>query len=369
MNDGPCPSGQHIDNGQCVADELTCSWEFPCTIMGQQCVGGWCVVVPGPCMSNDDCPVGDICTSGMCTPSCGGASAQCKIDADCGSGKLCVACMCTALSQCAMPTPDLSGTPWSAHSDLHLDQALGSFGQAVVPILKDLRDAIQGCPTLGATCILLELVVPIIPLPVQQLIVAIADFGDVLDNHDFLVDSTMTFTANGKPSGYNVHEEWTLLTFHYMGMTVMSTPQNTPEIGRAVTMDYGASAVCGVLYVDKHSVPGVLAGILKWILDTVVNISTNGQCTDVGQCIASAIDCAQVQDVAAQAACVALVNGLANKLDMALQSWLLNYTFMTLKGTAQVQAWNAIINGHWNGTLGNGTTLFNNFDGTWHAER
>src|SRR5260370_28849298 len=122
--------------------------------MGQQCFGGRCVTVPGPCMSNDDCPVGDSCTNGMCTPVCGGASAQCKVDADCGSGKLCVACMCVPFSQCATPTPDLSGAPWSAHSDLHLDQALGSFGQAVVPILKDVRDAIQGCPSGGTTCIL-----------------------------------------------------------------------------------------------------------------------------------------------------------------------------------------------------------------------
>src|SRR4051812_38788695 len=45
-----CPAGTHLDNGVCIADEVTCAEEFPCD-NGQTCVGGRCITKPGACTS------------------------------------------------------------------------------------------------------------------------------------------------------------------------------------------------------------------------------------------------------------------------------------------------------------------------------
>ena len=62
--------------------------------------------------------------------------------------------------------------------------------------------------------------------------------------------------------------------------------------------------------------------------------------------------------------------GLASKVDQALQQFLLDYTLMTLKGTATVQpTGKQLTDGKWDGTLGNGGGIFKNFTGEWSASR
>jgi hypothetical protein len=371
-----CPTGQHLDGMTCVADEVTCAEEFPCP-NGQTCSGGRCITVPGPCASNDDCPSGDACVNGQCAPVCPMANPQCKTDKDCGPNNVCVACMCVSINNCQMPTADLSGGAWAAHQDLHLDEALGAFGQGLVGILKKLRDGILGCPQgSSGDCFLFEIVASFLPQWAQDLIVAVGNFGDLIDNHDFLVDSTMTFTKSNKPSSYNGTDHWNMLTFSYQNHVVMEKPENVPQIGKPIDIPFTASGVCGILYVDKHKVEGVLSGILKWMVDTVVQIATcDNQNANVcymtlSDAIVGSIDCSQVQDIAAQAACFAFVNGLAQKIDDLLNQFLLNYSLMTLKGTAVVNPnGKALTNGHWDGTLGDGIGIFQNFTGEWSASR
>ena len=372
----PCPNGQHLEAMICVADEVTCASEFPCP-MGQQCIGGRCAIIPGPCATNDDCPTGDSCVMGTCAPVCpNNGQPQCKADADCGGSNVCIACMCVSINNCVKPTADIS-TPqnWKAHQDLHLDEALGAFGGAIASILKQLRDGILGCPPgSGGTCFLFQIVAGFLPDWAKTLIVAVGNFADILDNHDFFVDSEMTFTKNGKPSGYDGTDHWEMLTFSYQNMTIMKKPEDVMQIGQPVIIPFSASAVCGVLYVDKHKVEGVLSGILKWIVDTVVQIST---CQNGGPCymslsdaIVGAIDCGQIQDFAAKAACIGFTSGLGKKIDDALNQWLLNYSLMTLKGTAIVNPnGHALEMGHWDGTLGDGIGIFKNFNGEWTATR
>ena len=373
MTSNPCPDGQHMAGGACVADEVTCAAEFPCDAM-HQCVGGVCITTPGTCATNNDCPVGYVCSGGTCIAQCLAAGGMCSKDADCpamgGVGQVCVQCQCKAISTCATPTADISGAPaFTVSEDLDLSQALGSFGGAVAGVLKTLRDAITGnCSS--ATCFLIApFISSILPQWAQDLIVGVGDFADLIDNKDFHVDGTMLFTKNGSPSGYTVTENWTMLSFSYMGMQVMSPPQNIPQIGKPIVLTYPASAVCGVLYMSKHDIDGVLSGLLKWMVDTVVYISSNGMYMDLGDAIANSVDCSQIGNITAQIACQGLVGGLSGAIDNAISSWLLKYSLMTLQGTANVTDANHLDNGQWMGTLGSLGGLFNNFTGTWSGQR
>jgi hypothetical protein len=164
------------------------------------------------------------------------------------------------------------------------------------------------------------------------------------------------------------------VSFSYKGQVVSEAPENVPQIGQPVNIPLQGSAVCGVLYVDKHKVQGVLSGVLSWILNTVVEIET---CQNDGPCyhslsdaIVNSIDCSQIDDFTAQIACSAFADGLASKLQDAIDSWLLHYSLMTLKGTALVGSnGQQLTNGHWDGTLGDGASLFKNFDGDWSGHR
>ena len=370
QNGNMCPQGTHLDGTECVSNEVTCASEFPCP-NGQSCIGGRCVEKPGPCASNNDCPSGEACVSGQCAPVCDNGNPQCTKDADCGPNNLCIACLCVSVNMCTHPTADVSGAPWQAHQVLHLDEALGAFGKGIVGILKKLRDGIMGCPPGSSNdCFLFEIIASFLPDWAQTLVVALGNFGDVLDNHDFLVDSTMTFTKNGKPSGYDGVDHWDMLTFSYQNHVVMKAPKDVPQIGKDVAPAFTSSAVCGILYVDKHKVEGVLSGILKWIVDTVVQISSNGQYQTLGDAIDGAIDCWSINDLAAQAACFAFTNGLKTQIDNFIDNWLLNYSLMTLTGTAVVvPTGHALDDGHWDGTLGDGIGIFDNFTGEWTAQR
>lgn len=376
-NDPGCPDGTHLSDGRCIADEVTCATEFPCPD-GQQCVSGHCVALPGPCKTNDDCPSAYLCVNGMCAQQCEDKNPQCTRDADCGPDMFCVACACVGADRCQRPTADLSGQPFTALQDLHLDQALGAFGKSFAGILTDVRDGIQGCPPGSSNnCWVLSLLSGFLPNYARTLIVVVADFADLLDNKDFLVHSQMTFARSGKPSSYTGTDHWTLLEFSYHHMKVMKRPEDVKQINKPVNVPFTASAVCGVLYVDKHKVDGVLSGILKWLLDTVVEIETcqinNGPCFHtLGEAIDAALDCNVFipGNLVAFGICQNVRGTIKKQLDDALNQWLLSYSLMTLKGTADVEGGGASLDhGRWDGTIGNGIGLFHNFSGEWAAKR
>jgi hypothetical protein len=233
------------------------------------------------------------------------------------------------------------------------------------------------CPSGSSNdCFLYEIIAGFLPQWAQTLIVALGNFGDIIDNHNFIVDSEMSFKPAGMPSSYDGVDHWLMLTFSYQNHVVMKKPEDLAQIGQPVFVPFKASAVCGVLYVDKHKVQGVLSGILRWIIDTVVEVSTcgnpqSGVCYHtLGDAIDGALDCWAVTDLTAQAACFTFKNGLKNNIQQAIDAWVINYSVMTLKGTAKVPPGGKLItDGQWDGTLGNGTSLFKNFTGEWSAKR
>jgi hypothetical protein len=117
-------------------------------------------------------------------------------------------------------------------------------------------------------------------------------------------------------------------------------------------------------------VTGVLSGILTWIVNTIIQIETNGQFNTLGDALQAAFNCNQLlPNVANFGICQAFVSGLAQKINDALNMLLVNYSLMTLKGTALVTDAHHLDKGHWDGTLGDGIGLFKNFDGDWSATR
>ncbi len=375
-----CPSGEHpvgAAGSQCVANEVICgSGEFDTCNAGEQCSGGRCIASPGMCATNLDCPVGYTCGSGICVATCDNGSGGCSVDSDCGKNELCVSCQCVSASQCQTATPNLASGTWKAQETLHLNQALGSFGQTAVSILKKARDAINGCPSgSDATCFLFIAVVPFIPDWAQTLIVAVGNFGDLIDDDNFQIAATMTFAPTGQPSSYTVTEHWTLLTFNYQGNTVMEAPEKVPQIGKAINITYGASAVCGVLYIDKHDIDGALSGILNWVINSTVEISTcdnpdaNVCYHNLSDAISKGIDCSQVGDSLTQSLCSTFTSGIGPIITAALNTFLANYALLTLKGTATVSASTILSNGLWDGTLGDLGGVFNDFTGTWNATK
>ena len=67
-------------------------------------------------------------------------------------------------------------------------------------------------PGSSGSCPLYQILAGFLPDYVRTLIVVVGDFADLLDNDDFMVHSTITFTKNGKPSGYDGTDHWTLNT-------------------------------------------------------------------------------------------------------------------------------------------------------------
>ena len=73
-----CRTDDDCPEGRCVSDRCTaCVCNDDCA-GDQYCERGECV---GGCESSDDCPVGEVCTGGLCL--------DCETDDDCGLGEFC----------------------------------------------------------------------------------------------------------------------------------------------------------------------------------------------------------------------------------------------------------------------------------------
>ena len=300
--DDPCADGFECRDGRCLEpnfDGEPCEFDDECAD-GELCIGGFCTPDPRQprdctedrecghlvcrnnnciCESNRQCAVGFACQpDGRCAPDGGD---DCVADADCPNGQVCEGGDCRPRDGCG-GDPDLSGT-WTFHSTLHLRDALPGW-------LGDLLDAIDGPLRFLSDGILrgFDFDIPIIgnqveravnglvdqyiPDWVGELLGALADISDILSTWN--VDQEIQLTSVGGTE-YRGEEEWTRVAFHYRGQDVAGTPQDILDWDVSVD-DFTARTSCGTLNIDRHDVSVAVGSIIRWLLDVIVTIVSDG---------------------------------------------------------------------------------------------
>ncbi len=340
-------------SGVCVAPEdpeVMCDSieNIECADPAAVCVASVCVLPPGSCETTDQCPVGFLCAEGQCQPSRDGT-----VCADPGPG------------------PELAGT-WAMTSNLHLRAGVPGLADGFLDISELFRDFLQGDIDLGLPGPV-ELLIGVlvrgiieqnVPQYAQQLVVALAGISDVLDT--MTVDSTVTLAGTACDAGYRGSSVWNQISFEYNGQPIVAVPEQIPEIGRIEPEEFGARYSCGQLYIDRHRVKNVLSGLVRWVVNTIIEAST-GYAT-VEAAIDAAIDCPAIArgvanawqrtcncqtDLApvAQAACSAFEVDLLDRVTMLLDGASVRLSVLSMQGVAEVASPTQLQPGTWYGSV------------------
>jgi hypothetical protein len=319
-----------------------------------------CVIKPDVCETVDDCPVGFLCLQGECVPD--------------GDGTPCVD---------PGPGPELSGT-WDMRSYLHLREGLPGIAEGFLDLSELLADFIEGNVDLGLPPVVEALIGALVegiidqyvPQWAQDLIVALAGVSDVLD--DLQVDHTVWLEGAVCDANYRGSSRWDWITFEYRGNVVTERPEDIPEIGEVIPEDFGAVYYCGDLYIDKHRIENVLSGLVLWIVNTLVEITT--PYTDIEDALDAAIPCASIADAindawqsacgcstditaGVQAACNAYKDDMIDQLITLLDEAAISLSVVSLKGIANIPDGAHMTNGRWYGAVFGG-----DFPGEFSAE-
>ncbi len=404
----PTQSGPCVTNDDCV-DPYICSGgscvpagpegaacgpltATPCP-EGEMCIAGHCTAIPtdNPCADNDDCPSGWLCVNGFCIQTVPPGGIPCVEDPDCPSGQICVSGLCVNETQCANPPPDnrLNGT-WQFDSMLHLREALPGFVSGILTATEVLRDIIQGNLDLGGVPGFIEdfiediiqgLINAYVPPWAQQLIVALGNISDIID--DMRVYSTVNLVSQGNYE-YVGTQTWDIIEFEFQGQYISESPANIPQIGFIPQQTFTSREICEFFYIDRFDVDNVVGGLIRWGIEamlTAVTCSVPGwpcyysledALEDLIDCddIAYAIDdmvyntfSYEVYDMVYDFCEDGKQDAIDTIID-ALDNIETNLSLMSMRGDAEIQDdWN-MINGHWYGTLVGG-----NYDGEFTADR
>ena len=84
-----CPSGQQCIRGRCTPGACLSDTDCP---VGESCSNGRCGSGPAPCRTNADCPTGQMCQSGRCV----NGTPPCRSNAECPRGQVCQSGQCVA---------------------------------------------------------------------------------------------------------------------------------------------------------------------------------------------------------------------------------------------------------------------------------
>jgi len=348
-------------------NQVACDVDHPCQA-GLTCTGGACQRVPGACRQNQDCPTGMQCQAGVCLPQ--GAPPS----------------NCAALP----PAPNLAGV-WHETSMLHFRQALATPLALLLDAGQIGRDLVTGnLGDLGVPGFIASILNPIVsrivdqyvPPWAQDFLVALGDIHDILDNMGVKSDVTLVQTC---PGVYHGSEIWTRLEFTYRGVMVSKRPEDIAEIGQVRPEDFSARVLCGEVYVDRHRIRNAVGGLLRWVLDTVVNIVTcanNGPCyNSPEQAIAGIVDCDAIAQAidnalanaipfapsvygAVDNACNGLKNQITSRIQMAIDQAVASFSLVSLAGQAHVAGPSTLDQGTWAGSLVGG-----DFAGEWTATK
>jgi len=198
----------------------------------------------------------------------------------------------------------------------------------------------------------------------QDLVLILANFSDVLD--DLNIESTVALAGQPCDAQYRGSSTWDYISFEYRGTLVRERPQDIPEIGPVEPEDFGARYACGSLFIDRHRVHNALRGLVRWMVDTMVEISTGYP--SIEQAIDAAFDCPAIAvDInaawqracgcstnvtgVAQAACMSFEADITNRIATLIDEAAIKLSVVSLEGVAVVPDGARLIDGSWYGSL------------------
>ncbi len=333
------------------------------------------------CDVTADCDAPRVCASGQCV---GPQDPDVRCDpiegVYCqGEGEVCVANVCVldpnvpGDDTCAVPGPgpELAGT-WQMHSTLHLREGLPSLAAGFLGASETLADWIEGHVDLGLPApveiligSLIEAIIDeYVPEWAQDLVIMLAGFSDVLD--DLQIDQTVVLVGQPCDANYRGSSTWDLITFEYRGTVVAERPEDIAEIGPVNPEDFGARYSCGSLYIDRHRVHNALRGLVRWMVDTMVEITTGYPTLEMA--IDAAFDCVAVSDAindawqgacgcstdispGIEAVCTSYKADLMTELTALIDEAAIELSVVSLEGLATIPDANRMLDGSWYGEL------------------
>ncbi|MBN2723093.1 MAG: hypothetical protein JXR95_03370 [Deltaproteobacteria bacterium] len=353
------------------------------------CVGGYCQDPTDNCETNDDCPTGWLCNDGECIPDNGG-DPDCYT-VPCPDGDVCINGVCVNPDECDLndsPTR-LAGT-WNFDSMLHLRDAVGPFLGGILTAAEWLRDIIQGDFQIGGipswlmsiiNDLLQDLISTYVPQWAQDLIVALGNVSDIVD--DMRVLHTVNLVPMGNDEYYGT-QVWDLIEFEYDGQFVTSPPEDVLGF-EVIPDDFTSREICGTFYIDRYYIRNVVGGLVSWAIDVIVTGITCGYGNtcyysleealyDVIDCdaIAGAIDdlvysmwsdAPSVYDPIYSFCDSQKDNAISEIID-ALDDITVNLNLLSLRGVVPIVNDSTMEPGRWYGSLAGG-----NFDGDFTADK
>jgi hypothetical protein len=357
--DGACVGPRNPDSSCSIVEGTGCDGA------NEVCVANVCVQNPGSCSVHDDCPLGYLCDG----------SGQCQPDRD---GEACAD---------PGPGPNLTGT-YALNSTLHLRDGLPGVVDGILDVSEDLRDIVNGDIDLGLPSavefviggIVAGIIRSYVPPYAINLVEALGDMSDMLDT--MTIEGTLQIQGQACSGTYRIKEEWQWISFTFRGQELRFRPDNLPGVpgGSSLEPDeYQALYSCGVLYLDRHRVQDTMAGLIRFLVDTVVEAATGYpnletalsgfvDCTSIGYALDNQVAgacsfCPSVAGLAA-GACQGFVNTAAVKAGQEIDEAAVEMSLIKVKGTAAIAEDGTISDGRWYGSL-----LGGDFPGEFSLQR
>lgn len=358
-------------DGECVAPGPDGDWcdgiDIVCPPDGTVCIGGLCVFPDGACAQNVDCPAGYVCVDGVCRP----ASGDCYTDEDCPGDGICDMGTCVDPADCAV-TNDLRGD-WSARSVMHLGEATSGVVGGVLEATEWIRDLLQGRGGVPGIGFLIDdllrawITETLYPYQIDA-IVALGDISDVLDDvrfeHSLGLDAPCRELYRGVLT-------FDIIEVEFRGEVIRDRPEAIPQIGTIEPSEFGARLYCESIVIDEFHVDHLVAGLVRWVTDLVVQHASEGHYDHVEDAIVDVVDCRAIGDYIGgwmgplvQVACQEALDGSVDQIRTTLDEAALDMGLMRIEGEAQVPDDSHLTDGHWSGSL-----LTGDFSGEFTAER